>query len=269
MQKINLKTKKIIIFTLLLIVTALIVIKFKSSLDQDIVIITPTIRQSDSFKIDSFKNMTTELAFKSKKLLDTTVVLSFNDLSNKYNYKITDQYYCVNSQWDYDSVSRVINIFNKKDSIVQEIHPNLRMSPWYFHMNEVHLRLSRSYITMKNANYKDMDNYSGEIVVADLNFDGLEDFATPIDQGVDNGPHYAFYIQNKNYRFEINNYLTDNVIWFPEKINNSLMTFTNMIPCTIYGLNYNTFKYNSASNKWSKIEDYTIDIRTGKLMKMD
>lgn len=263
------KPKLIIIFSLFLSVTALIIIKFKSIVDRDIVIIKPTIKQSDSTKIDSFKDMTTELVIKTIKLLDTTVVLSFNDLSNKYNYKIIDKYYCANSQKDYDSVSRVINIINKKDSIVQEIHPNLQMSPWYFHMDEDHLRLSRSYITMKNANYKDMDNYCGEIVVADLNFDGLEDFATPIDQGVDNGPHYAFYIQNKNYKFEINNYLTDNVIWFPEKINDSLMTFTNVIPCTIYGLNYNTFKYNSTSNKWSKIEDYTIDIRTGKLMKMD
>ena len=95
----------------------------------------------------------------------------------------------------------------------------------------------------------------------------MEDFATPIDHGASNGSHYAYYIQTERNRFEFNEYLTDKLIWFPEIINDSLMTFTNIVPCTIFGLNYNTFKYDSISKKWRKVEDYTIDIRTGKLME--
>jgi len=264
-----LKTKFKILIVILLIITTLIIVKYETSIRKDAFVKTSSIKKIEKIKIDSTKNIESISKQDTKKLIDTTVVLYFNDLSNVYNYKIIDKYYCVNSHNYHDSVSRVIKIFNKKDSLIQIIRPNLKMTPWYFLELSVPLKKSRSYVTGKNVNYKDMDNYCGEIVVADLNFDGLEDFATPIDQGADNGPHYAYYIQNKKNRFLFNKYLTENLIWFPEKINDSLMTFTNEIPCTIYGLNYNTFKYDSISKKWRKIEDYTIDIRTGKLMKMN
>ncbi len=261
------KTKQKISIIILLIVASFIIVKYIISIKQNAVAKNLTIKKAEKVKIDSTKNVESGSKQKAKKLIDTTVVLFFNDLSKEYNYKITDNYYCVNSNNSYDSISRVLKIYNKKDSLIQKIRPNLQMTPWYFPKNETHLRLSRSYINGKNSNYSDTDNYCGEIVVADLNFDGLEDFATPIDQGVDNGPHYAYYIQSEKKEFVFNKYLTENLIWFPEKMNDSLMTFTNKIPCTIYGLNYNTFKYDTISKKWKKIEDYTIDIRTGKLMK--
>ena len=203
----------------------------------------------------------------AEKLKDTMVILSFKDLSKVYNYKIIDRYYCNNSLNYYDSILRVIKVYNKKDSLIQRIYPNLQMTPWYYYEDKLPLRLSRSFVTGKNANYDDADNYDGEIVIADLNFDGLEDLATPVNSGADNGPHYAFYIQNKNKRFEYNSYLTEHVMWFPEKINDSLMTFTSTVPCTVIGLWYQTFKYDTTMKKWSRIKNYIVDIRTGKRMK--
>ncbi|HET6991702.1 MAG TPA: hypothetical protein VFJ43_10280 [Bacteroidia bacterium] len=228
--------------------------------------------------IDTNKKATTEFktenpyAAKSnakqnfKKLTDTTVVLNFKNLSNVYNYRITDKYYCNRNQYHGDSVYRVIKIFNKNDSLIQRIYPNLQMVPWYFFENDMPSALSRSYVTGKNVNADVTDNYCGEIVVADLNFDGLEDFATPVDHGCDNGAHYAFYIQNSNDQFKRNTYLTENVTWFPEEINDSLLMFTNSVPL-MWGIACQTFKYDTLSKKWGKTKDYVIDYRTGKIIR--
>jgi hypothetical protein len=234
---------------------------------QEVVLTVSPLKNIENIKMDTSKIIKNEIKQKVKKLTDTTVVLYFKDLSHIYDYKIIDKYCSAKNQNYYDSVLRVIKIFDKKSSLIQKIYPNLQMTPWYFLERNCPLRLSRSYITGKNANYNDMDNYCGEIVVADLNFDGLEDFATPINSGADNGPHYAFYIQNKKNRFEYNSYLTENLTWFPEKINDSLMSFTSSVPCGVYGTWYQTFKYDRILIKWKKIENYVIDNRTGRIMK--
>lgn|GEM_PF-1347229 len=255
------------IFILLIIIAVLIVAICIITVKTNIFPGTADTENTKNLKSDSDNLIeNTSKNKKQKKLADTSVVLFFNDLSNKYNYRITDRYHCNGGARYYDSIARVISVFDKNGSLIQTIHPALRISPWYFN-DQYALKISRSFITGKNANYKDIDNYCGEIVVADLNFDGLEDFATPVDQGADNGPHYAFYIQDKNNRFILNSYLTEKVIWFPEKFNDSLMTMTSVIPCTIYGLKHITHQYDTISKNWKKTGDYTIDVRTGKLLK--
>jgi hypothetical protein len=241
----ELKDKIIKIIIVLLFIIVLTIVIFKIAKKQDVVLQTSSLNKYDKIKTDNPKIIKSEFKQKVKKLTDTIVVLFFKDLSKVYNYKIIDKYYSVKNQNNYDSVLRIIEIFNKKDSLVQKVYPNLKMTPWYFLELNYPLRLSRSFITGKNANYCDTDNYCGEIVVADLNFDGLEDFATPINSGADNGPHYAFYIQNKNTGFEYNNYLTENLTWFPGKINDSLMSFTTSVPFTVYDMQYQTFKYDA------------------------
>lgn len=141
------------------------------------------------------------------------------------------------------------------------------MFPWYWPSNADSLKLSRSYFTGFNADYDDIDNYCGEIVVADFNFDGLEDFATPIDQGASNGPHYAFYIQNKKGKFELSSYLTENIIWFPTTWNKLKRSFTTEVPCGATCLMYNTYKFQSNTNSWKKTDSSFVDIVTGKKLK--
>ncbi len=217
--------------------------------------------------IDTFNlnNCKTEY-YKEVKLKDSTIVFYFKDLSYSYNYELIDKYYNINRNDYTDSILRIIKIFDKKDSIIQKIYINIQLMPWYFFDKDIEY-ISRSYITKKNTKLKTWDNYCGEIVIADLNFDGLEDFATVVGYGIDNGSHYKFYIQTNNNKFEYNSYLTENVVWFPEKINDSLMSFTSSVPCFINGLWCQTFKYDTISEKWKKIEDYIIDRTTGKLIK--
>lgn len=242
--------------------------KDKSIIKQEKVVIKP-MQKTDRITADNAVVKEEEISPEEikPKLKDTTVVLFLDDLSYTFNYKIIDNYFCNNFKGYYDSCFRTIKIYNKQDSLLQKIIPDMQITPWYFMDSGYPLSLSRSYITGKNKDVNDADNYCGEMAVADLNFDGLEDFATPIGCGADNGPHYAFYIQSKLNKFTLNRYLTENVIWFPDQINDSLKTITNAVPCTVIGLNYTTYKYLPKTNKWKRTEEYLIDIRTGKLMK--
>jgi hypothetical protein len=227
---------------------------------------TSILKKNEIIKVDVSKKEKSDTIQNTKKLNDTTIVFFFTDLSNVYNYKIIDKYINVDNKKFYDSVSRVIKVYTKNDSLIQKIYPDLQITPWYYFV-DYQVRISRSFVTGKNAHYDDVDNYCGEIVIADLNFDGLEDFATPVNSGADNGPHYAFYIQNELNKFKLNNYLTENVVWFPEKINDSLMTLTNEIPGSVYYLYTHSYKYDTISKKWKKVKSYSIDIRTGKISR--
>ena len=55
-----------------------------------------------------------------------------------------------------------------------------------------------SYPAKKNDTLDIIDNYYGDLIVADFNFDNRDDFALIKDSGSNGGPFYDFYIQNKN-----------------------------------------------------------------------
>lgn len=200
-------------------------------------------------------------------LLDTTVVLAFHDLSPVYNYKITDQLWVNTSDPFKDSVSRKLEIYTKQGELLQTIKPPLVITPWYFPANEDQLMLSKSYINGKNVTSLCVDNYCGELVVADLNFDGLEDFATPVDEGASNGSHYAFYIQEAKGRFVFNTFLTEKVIWFPSTITDSGRTFTTEVPCGASCLMYSLYEYLPTKKKWVKSKSYAVNPVTGERLK--
>ncbi len=207
------------------------------------------IAANDSVRIDSSQQNKPEKLRK-----DTVFSFAFNDLSKVYNYKIIDKYS--------DTISREVQIFDKKNTIIATIYPKILSNswyvPWYYSDIEAHKPIenavSRSFITGKNLNAEKVDDYMGEIVVADLNFDGLEDFATPISTGADNGPHYAFYIQNKSRQFIYNDFLAENVVWFPDEINNTAKTFTTIVNAGAYAVSHTTYQYNSKTQTWKQIK---------------
>lgn len=83
-----------------------------------------------------------------------------------------------------------------------------------------------SYLTGQNIHKEIADNMYGDIVVADFNFDGLEDIAMLNDNGGNGGPYYNFYLQGNNQKFKKSQFLTDSVAFFPSKINPSTKTLT-------------------------------------------
>ncbi len=77
---------------------------------------------------------------------------------------------------------------------------------------------ARSYTTGigQDADIKDYDY--GDLVVADFNFDGKEDFAAKNDSGGNRGPTYNYYIQNSAGSFVLNKFLTERMGHFPDRI---------------------------------------------------
>lgn len=111
----------------------------------------------------------------------------------------------------------------------------------------------RSYSTGKNKNGDVLDNNYGDFVVADFNFDGKDDFAATSDSGGNGGPSYNFCIQNRNGRFILDNYLTDTMIYFPDKFNKSNKTLTTLVHANSRQMSKTIYQLDSKTNKWRKI----------------
>ncbi len=110
----------------------------------------------------------------------------------------------------------------------------------------------RSYITGANADEDVVDNDYGDIVVADFNFDNFEDFAIKREEGGNGGPLYNFYIQS-NQNFIIDNYLSDTIVWFPNKIDKEQKILQTLVRASAVSVCEETYKYNSTNKTWKKI----------------
>jgi len=111
----------------------------------------------------------------------------------------------------------------------------------------------RSYITGRNQNKEVLDYDFGDLIVADLNFDGKEDLAVKYDSGGNGGPMYNFYMQDENGQFKIDNFLTDSVGSFPRFISFKSKTITTQIHANVYQEGKKSFRYDSASKKWKLV----------------
>jgi hypothetical protein len=109
---------------------------------------------------------------------------------------------------------------------------------------------ARSFITgfYENAEVADYD--FGDIIIADLNFDGKEDIAIKYDSGGPGGPFYNFYLQDDNGRFYKSNYLTDHVGSFPQEIDSEHKTITTQIHANFRQEGRTTFGYNPKTKTW-------------------
>lgn len=238
------------IFSIFLISKLLKDIHHKPIIENKIII-------SPEEKIDTIKNILLEI--------DTTAILILKNVSYKFNYKIIDTVYKYNDEYFFGQTKRTIEISNKKDSIIQIIYVDKFDQPNYYICFDKNEPIYRSQITGKNFKKRAVSDYFGELIIADLNFDGLEDFATPVDHGCSNGSHQAFYIQDKNGSFTLNQFLTDSVIWFPEEINVKKKTFTTITSAGGYGVGFITYQFDTSSQKWSMIDHYIRSFATGKI----
>ena len=111
----------------------------------------------------------------------------------------------------------------------------------------------RSYTTGtgQDADIKDYDY--GDLIVADFNFDGREDFAAKIDQGGNGGPFYRFYIQQPTGQFRLSRYLTDNVEHFPSKFDSVHKILTVLTHADSMAEGETTYKLNSQTGRWRRV----------------
>lgn len=114
----------------------------------------------------------------------------------------------------------------------------------------------KSYSTGKNKNVRAVDNDFGDLVIADYNFDGIEDLAIKKLEGGNGGPEYFFYLQDKKGNFVLDRFLTDKVVFFPAKKNSKKHSITTVVHANAYQMNETT--YQLKNGKWKQISQRFI-----------
>jgi hypothetical protein len=113
----------------------------------------------------------------------------------------------------------------------------------------------RSYTTGYKADEDVIDGYYGDIVVADLNFDGRDDIAVINDCGGNGGPLYSYYLQNKRKQFVLDKFLTNEMIFFPYEIDIKRKRLTTMVHAGACCVSETVYQYTQATGKWKKISE--------------
>ncbi len=117
-----------------------------------------------------------------------------------------------------------------------------------------------SFTTKFKRDRKIVDNYFGDIVVADFNFDGYDDIAIVHDSGGNGGPLYSFYLQNKDSKFVKDNFLTDSICFFPSEIDSKEKTLTTFVHASVCGLGEHIYKLDQKRNNWTEKSHRIINI---------
>nr|WP_199002131.1 hypothetical protein [Flavobacterium sp. ASV13] len=166
------------------------------------------------------------------------------NLSKEFNFEVKK---IKISNETIDSNTVKVIVYNKISNKKQEIKFGAN---FLFEKTFINCKAVRSYLTGINKDAEIIDNDFGDLIIADFNFDNLEDFAIKNDSGGNGGPTYNYYIQGKNKSFALDNFLTTEMEFFPSKFiikNKRLITY---VHANAYQLSENTFEYNEKSKKW-------------------
>ena len=117
-----------------------------------------------------------------------------------------------------------------------------------------------SYSTKFNSNMKVVDNYYGDIVVADLNFDGKEDIAVTNDSGGNGGTFYSYFTQADSNTFILDEFLTDSMSYFPTKINDGKRMRVTYAHAGVCGLGETVYQLDQKAKRWKRKRHRLIDV---------
>lgn len=117
---------------------------------------------------------------------------------------------------------------------------------------------ARSYTTGHGTQQQVYNGYQGDIIVADLNFDHLDDIAVISDVGFTGNALYHYYIQTTNRQFVPETFLTDSVAYFPEKIDAIRQQLVTRVPAGVCCLGVHTYQLGNANRQWKQIAFETI-----------
>lgn len=176
------------------------------------------------------------------------------NLSNKYNYQVVVKKHKIRNELFRDAVI-TLNIYQKKNNqLLQALDYKCDLM-----FEDVFKKCdaTRSYITNYHRNMEVLDYDYGDLVIADLNFDGKEDIAIKHDSGGNGGPLYNFYLQDEKGKFKIDRYLTDTVWSFPKYFNAKRKTIATQIHANVGQEQRATYQYIAKTKKW-KIVKWTL-----------
>lgn len=179
-------------------------------------------------------------------------------LSNQFDISVDCKKNIDTNSFEQLNSLRILITDKKKSSIIDSI--NIKSNHYYDFMFSS-CESQRSYTTGYNFEKEVIDNYFGDIVVADFNFDNLDDLAVVIDEGGNGGPIYNFYIQLKNRKFTKNIFLTDTMRTFPSIIDKKTKSLTTYVHANAMQEGENIYQLNNSKN-WIKKSHKLINYRT-------
>jgi hypothetical protein len=170
----------------------------------------------------------------------------FKDLSSKFNFKITATKFRDGGKIPSELT---ISISDKKNTSQRS---DVIFKPEYWIRNNCS---STSYLNKALIN-EGIEKYN-KFIVADYNFDGLEDFAIVNYEGSNAGPQYAFFFQDNKGQFKKDDAFPLQGSFFPKNIDfkNRTLTICGPVGCckistTVYQLKANRqWKMISSSKK--------------------
>jgi hypothetical protein len=116
----------------------------------------------------------------------------------------------------------------------------------------------RSYVTGTNQQAQVVDNDYGDLVVADFNFDGHDDFAVKLDSGGNGGPLYNFYLQKPSGQFALSSFLTEEMQFFPKRFDASRHTLTIVVHANYKQMRETTYQVNTQTDAWRQIRQRLV-----------
>ncbi len=212
----------------------------------------------------SEKDQTAKDSLANQRYTLQTAECLHTDLSVDFNFQVRF-WRCTLIKNNEDSCYIKINIINKN---TKEIVDSISYMSWDFAGTEFNVCTygdlnptgyrTTSYITGKDTTGLGVGNLDldhGDIVIADLNFDGREDIALLRDWGKGRGYCYNYYIQNNNQHFELDTFLTDSMRLFPRKINVKNKTLTTVVELGTCGYAFikHIYMQRTKENKWQEI----------------
>lgn len=145
-----------------------------------------------------------------------------------------------------DSTTITITVTDKKSNKSQTIRYG---SNWLFKSDFSDCNNMRSYITSQNLK-KDPEEDFGDMIIADLNFDGRDDIALKYDSWGNSGPLYYYYIQDSSGKFNRNEFLSDEMGLFPTKIDSKNKLLVTYGHAGVEQVGEHVYALNTRSNKW-------------------
>lgn len=117
---------------------------------------------------------------------------------------------------------------------------------------------ARSYSTSYRTHEEVVNGYEGDIIVADLNFDHLDDIAVISDVGFTTSSLYRYFVQTGGRTFKPEPYLSDSVSYFPNKIDPIRQQLVTRVPAGVCCLGVHTYQLGNANRQWRQIASETI-----------
>lgn len=148
-----------------------------------------------------------------------------------------------------------INIFKNNKGFQEIIY-----TPGTWPAVEDSLSLNRINYFLSGEKIKEgIENYH-DFIIADFNFDQLEDFAILYDSGGNGGPVYSYYFQDKNDgTFKMDKEFPLNEGAFPKIIDSNNKTLTTIAPLGCCKINTTIFQLKE--NKWNILSSKEQDMK--------